>query len=497
MAVTGIVPAYRSPLMQELFAVQTFRSGVLPNLATAERPADGFSPTRLANGTEVLFIPRPEALGPELASRMAPLWENGLGLVLYRNEAAQVLGAIFLHGAIRNGWNAIQSGAYQCLGGVMLFSDDPREAKSEEALIADVVRKSTAMTTKWQFIDENLARIGHPVLTNLGGGKSTASHPAGEKGRYDAVAVTASVARELGVYISGSDQNMTPALCTYFAEQAPCNFMGAKDHVLPAYGGMADPSPWTARGVYEALKAARRLHLGDRKVPIFFQGYGNVGRPMVRFAVEDGHPAAGIIDINVKSLERAREDGIDAPLFLQVSETSEISRGVMEIVDRLNITLVTSLVSALRQSPQTTVFSPNAGPHPISSEVADYLGNSEIRLVAGAANNVFDTVDGSIEPLALHLQKQGIFVPNDSETNQMGALSVTVQRIGLNEDGLMRAAIGVGSLTELSYEAFRNGTPPQIARDREAKRRFNRLVMENQAAGGPFPGVDETAEVTT
>jgi hypothetical protein len=79
----------------------------------------------------------------------------------------------------------------------------------------------------------------------------------------------------------------------------------------------------------------------------------------------------------------------------------------------------------------------------------------------------------------------------------MGALSVTVQRIGLNADGLMRAAIGVGSLTELSLEAFRRGVPPQIARDLEAKRRFNRLVSEGRAVGGPFPGVDAAPEVTT
>jgi hypothetical protein len=449
------------------------------------------------DGTEVLFLPRPADLGPSFAPALDSLWENGLGLVLYRNQETQVLGAIFLHGAIRNEWNAQRPGAFQCLGGIMLFSDDLRENKSAEALIADVVRKSTAMTTKWQFIDANLAAIGHPVLTHLGGGKSTASHPAGEKGRRDAVAVTAKVARELGIYISGSDQNMTAGLCTYFSELAPFAFMGAKDHTIATYGGMADPSPWTARGVYEALKTARQQLMSGHRGPVFFQGYGNVGAPMVRFAIEDGHSVSGLIDVNVEKLAAARRDGINAPLFLQIPPNAEFDVETMRTVNELDITLVTNLVQALEEAPETTIFSPNAGPHPITREVADYLAHSEVRAVIGAANNVFDTIDGSIEPLATILQKAGVFAANDSETNQMGALSVTVQRIGLNADGLIRAAIGVGSLTELSLAAFRRGQPPQIERDLEAKRRFNKLVAEGRAVGGPFPGVDASPEVTT
>lgn len=482
----GVIPPCRSPFVQELFAAHRFQDGVLPNLATAERPADGFTPTRISNGTEVLFLPRPGNLGADLAHLLGPLWENGLGLVLYRNQETQVLGAIFLHSAIRNEWNAIQKDAYQCLGGLMLFSDHPRENKSVAALLAGVIRKATAMTTKWQFIDENLEAIGHPTLTNLGGGKATASHPASEKGRRDAVTVTASVARELGIYISGSDQNMTPGLCTYFSELAPLNFMGTKDHPLSTYRGMADPSPWTARGVYEALKATRKMYFfGGHKGPIFFQGYGNVGAHLIRLAVEDGHAVSGILDIDLEKLIRSRRDGIKAPLFLQVDE-DELAPEILAAARDHGVTVVDGPVSALAQAPQTVFFSPNAGPSPITREVAEYLTHSEIRAVVGAANNFFDTVDGSIEPLARLLQSKGISVPNDSETNQMGALSLTVQRIHLNEDGLMRAAVGVGSLTTVSLDSCRKAGAPQIARDTEAKRRFNRLVRDERAVGGPF-----------
>jgi len=491
----GVVPAHQSPLIADYFAAQQFTSGVLPNLATAQNPADGFSPTRISNGTEVLFIPQPALLPSVLGDPLTPLWEKGLGLVLFQNPVAQVLGAIFLHGAIQNEWNAIQAGAYQCLGGVMLFSDHAREAKSDLTLIADVVRKSTAMTTKWMFIDPNLEGIGHPTLTNLGGGKSTASHPAGDKGRRDAVQVTASVAKELGIYISGSDQNMNAGLCNYFAEVAPFNFMGASAHIFPTYGGMGDPSPLTARGVFEAIKTANKNLFGKSKMPIFFQGFGNVGAPVVRLAAEEGHRVSGIIDIDVEKLIQARHEGFNCPLFLQISPNTPVSPELMGKVTGAQITIVASLTEALEQASETAIFSPNAGPHPLTGEVVDYLANSEIHAVVGAANNVFDTVDGSIEPLARKLQARGIFVPNDSETNQMGALSVTVQRIGLNADGLIRAAINVGSLTELSWEAFQRGIPPQIARDEAAKRRFNRLVREGRAVGGPFPGIDEVPAV--
>src|SRR5579885_582129 len=291
----AVVPAFQSELVQQLFNVR-FSEGALPNLATAANPANGFDPTRLENGTEVLFLSNPAQLGIPAGARVSPLWQNGLGLVAFRHPSLQVVGGIFLHGAIQNPWNKIREGAFQCLGGIMLFSDAANEIKSAEQLFADVIDKSRAMTTKWQFIDENLERSGLPGRTRLGGGKATAAHPKGDEGRKNAVTMTASVAHALGIYISGSDQNMTPALCPYFAEQAPLNFMGAVNHPTPGYGGLGDPSPWTALGVYHALCSVRKELFNDERVPVFFQGYGNVGRPMIQLVAKDGHPISGIID---------------------------------------------------------------------------------------------------------------------------------------------------------------------------------------------------------
>jgi len=479
-----IVPAIQSELVESLFSSHLFRDGELPNLAIAKNPADGFDPTRLADGTEALWISNPAQLGIPVGARLSPLWQNGLGLIVFRNAPLQIVGGIFVNGAIRNPWNEIGKDAFQCLGGIMLFSDDPKEIKSAEQLLADAIRKSNAMKDKFQFIDLNLEDERIPARTLLGGGKSSAAHPAGEKGRRDAVRVTASVAAPIGIYISGSDQNMTGALCTYFAECAPKNFMGAANHPIPTYGGMADPSPWTALGVYHAFKTVRRKIFNQVRIPVFFQGAGNVGIPLVNHIRKDGHPISGIIDTRLEALEGIRAMGIDAPLFLQLPDGApEPDRKRLQDA---NIRVVRGLVEALQQAPETVVFSPNAGPHPITMEVAEYLASSKVRAIVGAANNVLDTVDGSIEPVANFLQEHGIYSGNDSETNQMGALSVTVQRIGMNRELLERAAQGVGARTLQAIEAFSRGIPPQLARDRAAAKRYNQMLLDGRAVGGYF-----------
>jgi hypothetical protein len=405
-----------------------------------------------------------------------------LGLILYRNTDLDVVGAIYLHTAIRNPWSAISRDAWQCLGGIMVFSDDAHENKDAITFLEDVVRKSTAMTDKFQFIDENLSAIGHDRLAWLGGGKATASHPAGEAGRMSAVMVTATVAASLGIYISGSDQNMTTALCTRFAERAPRNFMGAMYHPIANYGGLGDPSPCTALGVYHAFKTVRRELFADRLVPVFFQGFGNVGTPMVRHISSDRHPIAGIIDTSFAKLLSAREKGITAPLFLQVSPTERIPD--LGKVNGADITIVTSLIEALSLAPETEILSPNAGPHPITMEVAIALSNSNVRAIVGATNNTLAMEGGSVEPVANFLQQHGIYNGNDSEGNQVGAASVVIRNIGADESLMERLAQGVEVQTRLGIRAFRDGIPPQLARDRAARRRYAKFYRDGRATGG-------------
>ncbi|HEX5037514.1 MAG TPA: hypothetical protein VFX30_10185 [bacterium] len=478
----GIVPAYQSPLVHELFARQS-PVALLPNLATSANPANGFDPTRLENGTEVRWVPNPAMMGIPFGARVSALWEHGLGLVAFRNLEKQVVGGIYLHSAIRNPWSQVAEGAFQCLGGIMVFPNEGTGSKNAEDLFADVVSKGEAMCPKWQFHRINAQAEGVLADPRLGGGKSTASHPATEQGKKDAIAVTAAVASALGIYISGSDQNMTAENCGQFASLAPRNFMGVNGHPLALYAGMGDPSPWTAKGVYFAIRAAREKLLNGETEPVFIQGYGNVGRPLTDMLVRDGHPISGIIDTNLAMLIRAREAGLNCPLYFLDTGAGLPDAAALE---RHNVKVVKNMVEALERHPETTILSPNAGTHLITLDVASYLVNSKVRTIIGAANNMLDVVDGSVEVIANMLQNAKIFVPNDSETNQMGALSVVVRPLGLTEEQLMRLAQGVGARTYEAIELFYQNIAPQIGRARIARRFYNQLLASGEAVGGYY-----------
>jgi hypothetical protein len=226
----------------------------------------------------------------------------------------------------------------------------------------------------------------------------------------------------------------------------------------------------------------RRELFADRLVPVFFQGFGNVGTPMVRHISSDRHPIAGIIDTSFAKLLSAREKGITAPLFLQVSPTERIPD--LGKVNGADITIVTSLIEALSLAPETEILSPNAGPHPITMEVAIALSNSNVRAIVGATNNTLAMEGGSVEPVANFLQQHGIYNGNDSEGNQVGAASVVIRNIGADESLMERLAQGVEVQTRLGIRAFRDGIPPQLARDRAARRRYAKFYRDGRATGG-------------
>lgn len=165
MLETVAVPAYQSELLSDIFEEASFQETTLPDMAVMEDPSVGFGPTRLEDGTEVLWMSGTE-LAAELGSHIASMWNHGLGLVLFRNREANCAGSIFIHGAMKTPWSARGAGAWHSLGGIMAFS-----GLSFEDSIEMVLGKGMAMTPKWRFIDSSLASAGHPTLTHLGGAR--------------------------------------------------------------------------------------------------------------------------------------------------------------------------------------------------------------------------------------------------------------------------------------------------------------------------------------
>ena len=481
------------------FAAHTHPEGFMARMAN---PAHGFDPFKTERGTEVLFLSNPAQLGPSFGARLTPEWQNGLGLVLYRNESANVLGAIFLHGVMKTPWSVLGADSWHGLGGIMAFSQT-----SFDDAIPLVVDKAVAMTPKWRFIDMSLAAKGHGAFSCQGGAKAIVVHGPSVDDKRAAISLSAEVAKILGIYIAGPDQNTGPDLATgtnwseEFAAEAPFNFVGVKT-AGKGYEGMNNPSPFTARGVFNGLKVVSQELLGGYR-PVFLQGYGGVGKVMVASCLENGVPVSGLSSALVSELVAARANGFRNRLFLDSSGTeamfgAERRAAEEEAAKKERIEVTGNLVEALRQVPETVVLSPNASAHPITEEVADYILSAGIRAVVGAANNMLGLVDGSPVPIAWKLQNSGVFVPNDSRINRMGALACVVKAIGLDATGLGLQTVQIGDdVREEVVKAYRVGIPPQLYSERKAADDWNRLLAEGRALGGRFVNLSLSPPSTT
>ncbi len=481
----SVGPAYGSPLLHELFSGHQFHATALPNMATMSNPANGFLPTHLPSGTDVLWISDPARLGVPFGAQVTPLWQQGLGLVLFRHEANNCMGAIFIHGAMKTPWSAYGTGSWHALGGIMAFS-----GLSFEKAIEMVLGKGYAMTPKWRFIDLSLSAAEHPTLTHLGGGKAIIVHGSTEDDKRKAVAVSAEVTDALGIYISGPDQNMDTEWCREFARLAPRNFVGS-DGAEGKYRGMK-PSKHTARGVFRGIKVVCEELIGNRP-PIFFEGYGGVGKVMVALAVENGFPVSGLAEAEVDRLLGVQRTLPGVPLFLNARAAEENfgrERRDQEVARARQdgITVVENLEEALQAAPTTVILSPNAGPHPISMGVATRLIANRARAVVGAANNMLDLVNGSSDPIAQMLLKENVFVPNDSRINRIGALACMVDMVELDRAvGLALQIRQVGEDVREEIGAYRRGTTPQSHSDHLAALEWNQALDSGRAIGGRFP----------
>jgi leucine dehydrogenase len=84
--------------------------------------------------------------------------------------------------------------------------------------------------------------------------------------------------------------------------------------ISPAHGGGGDPSPVTAYGVLQGIKAAARWHFGDATLAgrsVAIQGLGNVGFHLAGYLKDEGAKVFGA-DLDPEAAERARaEHGVE------------------------------------------------------------------------------------------------------------------------------------------------------------------------------------------
>lgn len=304
--------------------------------------------------------------------------------------------------------------------------------------LLDAMRLAEGMTHKW-------AAAGVP----FGGGKAVMAVPEGLEGeerrgllhRYGEL-----VESLQGAFATGEDLGTTPADMEEIASRTRW--------VLGGHGGegrLADPGPFTARGVLAAVRAvaARTLDrdLGDGRldgVRVLVQGVGDVGAPLARDLA-----AAGA------SLLLADADGDRARRLAE-----ELGAEVVA-ADRVYDT-------------GCDVFAPCAVGAVLNPDTVPRLA---CRAVAGSANN---QLDSAADADALH--RRGILYAPDYVANAGGAIAFArlaeAPEAGRGEL-FERVAYVREVLEEVFEEARRRDESPLHA----ARRRVDRLL----AAGSSRP----------
>ncbi|MEO6194438.1 MAG: Glu/Leu/Phe/Val dehydrogenase dimerization domain-containing protein [Thermoanaerobaculia bacterium] len=208
----------------------------------------------------------------------------------------------------------------------------------------------------------------------------------------------------------------------------------------PEMGGGGDPSPVTAFGTLQGIKAAvEHLHgdsLKGRSVAI--QGLGSVGYHLARFLRDEGAKVFGT-DIDGETTERAR-----AELGVEIVPIAEILEVECDVVAPCALGAVIN---------------------------DDSIPKLRCRIVAGAANNQLKEDRHGQE-----LHDRGILYAPDYVINAGGLINVYNELVGYNREVAMRMARGIFANMARLFEISRTQSiPTYLAADHLAEQRIARM----------------------
>lgn len=306
-------------------------------------------------------------------------------------------------------------------GGVRLA-----EYPTSQAAILEAQRLAAAMTRK-----HALAELPY------GGAKSVimldGTTPQGSDRERLFRAFGEFIARSPKLYIPGVDMGTTLADMTTIGEQG-----------VTVYCAHHEPSPWTARGVYAALRAGAAHALGTDDltgVRISIQGAGSVGAALARLVTADG---AKVLISDIDSARAAR---------------------LAESLDGLAIDPGDAAFA------RCDIFAPCAVARVLTDDAVDRL---QCRLVAGAANDVLDSPE-----VGDRLHAAGVTVVPDYVANAGGVIHEHARAMGWDEDRLAEDVDRIGErVTALLQTAAAAGEAPG--------RVAERLTAERLAAARDF-----------
>jgi leucine dehydrogenase len=208
----------------------------------------------------------------------------------------------------------------------------------------------------------------------------------------------------------------------------------------PELGGGGDPSPVTAFGTLQGIKAAVQ-HLGDDSLKgrsVAVQGLGSVGYNLARFLRDEGAKVFGT-DIDPETTARAREE-----LGVEIVPIHEILEVECDVVAPCALGAVIN---------------------------DDSIPKLRCRVVAGAANNQLKEDRHGQE-----LHDRGVLYAPDYVINAGGLINVYNELVGYNREVAMRMARGIFANMARLFEISRaQSIPTYLAADRLAEERIGRV----------------------
>lgn len=286
--------------------------------------------------------------------------------------------------------------------------------------LADALRLAEGMSYK-------NALAGLP----FGGAKAVIQRPEGEFDRARLFRAFGRAVEQLGgLYVTAEDVGTSVEDMREVASESR--------HVagLPASEGLAggDPSPWTAQGVFESMRAAARFVLDSdlAGLTVAVQGTGNVGADLCRRLADAGCRLV-IADPNP-----GRRDRLAAILGATVVGVEEIA------------------------SVKAEIFAPCALGGALTSEV---VRNLKAKLVCGAANNQLAAPE-----VADLLMNRGIAYAPDYVVNAGGIISVSAEYLGESQSNVTdRVAEIAPRVAMLLDRAARERRSPAFVADEMAE----------------------------
>jgi len=217
--------------------------------------------------------------------------------------------------------------------------------------------------------------------------------------------------------------------------------------VHQVHGGSGDPSPFTAYGVLQAIRASLKRRFDDEDVGRYsyaVQGVGHVGLHLVRLLREEDAKVF-VCDVDEEAVRQAVELGCEAV-------------GVDDVYDV-----------------EADVFSPTALGATLNAETIPRLKCS---IVAGAANNQL------AEPRhGAALKARGVLYAPDYLVNAGGLIDIHVGEAGGDEKAVLeRTARIYATALEVFERAAEEDAPTGVVADRMAEERFRSKEKRRAAA---------------